>query len=165
MNQVIAVYNPCGGSKTAPLYQFDFGQELVFQGFDLPSAFEVHFANEYDGDASTQIASDGVVIIPDIYLTSGDNVYAWIFLHTGEEDGETVYHIEIPVMERAEALDEEPTPVQHSVITETIAALQSAVSAAQGYAAAASSAAASILNVGIVATDDGAGHVTLTIGG
>lgn len=165
MNQVIATYSPCGGCKTAPLYQFDYGQELVFQGFDLPSSFEVHFANEFEGEASTQIASDNVVSIPDIYLTSGANVYAWIFLHTGEDDGITIFHIEIPVIERAEPIDEEPTPVQRSVITETIAALQSAVSEAQGYAAAASSAAASILNVGIVATDDGAGHVTLTIGG
>ena len=165
MNQVTAIYKPCGGCKTAPLYQFDYGQELVFEGFDLPSAFEVHFANEFEGEATTQIASDNVVTIPDAYLTSGANIYAWIFLHTGENDGETVFHIEIPVMERAAPTDETPSPVQQSVIDETIAALQSAVSEAQGYAEAASSAAASILNVGIVASDDGAGHVTLTIGG
>lgn len=200
MNQVTATYKPCGGCKTSPLYQFDYGQELVFDGFDLPSAFEVHFANEFEGEATTQIASDNVVTIPDAYLTSGANIYAWIFLHTGENDGETVFHIEIPVMERAEPTDDAPTPVQQSAITEAIAALQTAVSDAedavldaqgyasdaedystsaygyqmaakgyardaQGYAAAASSSAAQILAVGIVASDDGAGHVTLTIGG
>lgn len=200
MNQVTATYNACGGCKTAPLWQYDYGQELVFEGFDVPSTFEVHFANEFEGEATTQIASDDVVTIPDQYLTSGANIYAWIFLHTGEDDGETVFHIEIPVMERAQPTDETPTPVQQSAITEAISALQDAVSDcedavsnasgyadnasdyaedahgyasdaqgyasdAQSYAEAASSTYTQILAVGLVASDDGNGHVTLSIGG
>lgn len=170
MNQVTAVYNPCGGSKTAPLYQFDYGQELVFDGFDLPDTFEVQFANEFQGESTTQIATDNVVTIPDMYLTSGANIYAWIFLHTGEDDGETVYYIEIPVMERAEPTENQPTPVQQDVITQAIAALQIAQQAAedaaddaQYYAEQAAESAAVFTGIDIKATDDGAGNVTLSL--
>lgn len=191
MNQVIAVYNPCGGSKTAPLYQFDYGQELVFDGFDLPDTFEVQFANEFQGESTTQIATDNVVTIPDMYLTSGANIYAWIFLHTGEDDGETVYYIEIPVMERAEPTENQPTPVQQDAITQAIAALQTAQQAAedaaddaqgfsleasdfadaagdhaanaQRYAEQAAESAAVFTSIDIKATDDGAGNVTLSL--
>lgn len=191
MNQVTAVYNPCGGSKTAPLYQFDYGQELVFDGFDLPDTFEVQFANEFQGESTTQIATDNVVTIPDMYLTSGANIYAWIFLHTGEDDGETVYYIEIPVMERAEPTENQPTPVQQDVITQAIAALQIAqqtaedaaddaqgfsldasdfadeaggyAADAQYYAEQAAESAAVFTGIDIKATDDGAGNVTLSL--
>lgn len=159
------VFDPCGGSKTAPLYQYDYGQTMTFEGFDLPSSFEVQFSNEFQGDAITQIASDGAVSIPDMMLTSGENVYAWIFLHQGEEDGETVYYIEIPVIQRAEPSDEPPTPVQQSAITEAIAALNAGVESAAGSAASANAALEEILAYGILATDDGSGNVTLTLGG
>ena len=96
-------------------------------------------------------------------LTSGANVYAWIFLHTGADDGETVYYIEIPVMERAEPSDDQPTPVEQSAITEAIAALNAGVSAAEGYAASAQAALNAILAAGISATDDGNGNVTLSL--
>lgn len=172
MNQVVAVYNPCGGSKTAPLYQYDYGQELVFEGFDLPDTFEVQFANEFQGESTTQIATDNVVTIPDMYLTSGANIYAWIFLHTGEDDGETVYYIEISVMERAAPTENQPTPVQQDVITQAIAALQEAVGVSEWAANEAAESAASaeeayqnIMMTGLAstltATDDGTGNVTL----
>ena len=184
-------FNPCGGSKTAPLYQYDYGQELVFEGFDLPSAFEVHFSNTIEGNSTTQIGSDNTVAIPDAYLTSGASVYAWIFLHSGEDDGETVYYIEIPVMERAKPTNATPTPIQQDAITEAIAALQTAVSAAgdavddaqgfsldasdyadvaggyaadaQYYADQAAQSAAVFTGLDIKATDDGAGNVTLSL--
>lgn len=165
MNQVTVYFSPCGGSKTTPLYQWDYGQELVFDGFDLSSTFEVHFANEFGGDSVTQIASDNVVTIPDMLLTSGANVYAWIFLHTGADDGETVYYIEIPVMERAEPSDDQPTPVEQSAITQAIAALNAGVSAAEESAANAEAAYQNIMMTGLAstltATDDGTGNVTL----
>lgn len=165
MNQVTAYFSPCGGSKTTPLYQWDYGQELVFDGFDLPSTFEVHFANEFGGDSVTQIASINIVAIPDILLTSGANVYAWLFLHTGADDGETVYYIEIPVMERAEPSDEQPTPVEQSIITQAIAELNLAVSGAEESAANAEAAYQNIMMTGLAstltATDDGTGNVTL----
>lgn len=156
-------FDPCGASKTAPLYQYDYGQTLEFDGFDLPSAFEVQFSNDPDGEAVTQIGADNSVLIPDAMLLTGKNVYAWLFLHQGENDGETVYYIEIPVTERAEPTHEEPTPVQQSEITQAIAVLNAGVEAAENSAQAAEAALQTLLSAGIVASDDGDGNVTISL--
>jgi hypothetical protein len=113
--------------KTQPLYQYDYGQLLQFVGIDLPQAYEVHFSNEPHGEAVTQIGNADGVTIPDALLTTGLPVYAWLFLHTGEEDGETEYAVTIPVIRRAAITDDPPTPVEQSAITQAIAALNSAV--------------------------------------
>ena len=121
---------PLGGNrniKTKPLYQYDYGQILKIIGIDLPMAYEVHFSNELHGVATTQIGNANGVVIPDIYLTTGLPVYVWLYLHTGETDGETEYTITIPVVQRASISDQEPTPVQQDVITQAIAALNTAV--------------------------------------
>ena len=111
-NIVTAVYNGTGRYKTSPLYQYDYGQKLVIGGVTLPSAYEVHFSNSVHGNATTQIGNADGVTIPDMYLLSGQTVYAWLFLHSGESDGETEFIITIPVIARAKPTDQEPTPVQ-----------------------------------------------------
>ena len=113
--------------RTSPLWQYDYGQILQIEGLELPPAYEVHFGNSENGDSTTSIGNADGVVIPDAYLQSGENVYAWLYLHTGESDGETVYHIQIPVKKRAAITDQQPTPVQQDVITQTIAALDAAV--------------------------------------
>ena len=133
MNIVKAVITK--GSKqarTSPLWQYDYGQILQIVGLDLPDAYEVHFSNSENGDSTTSIGNSDGVVIPDAYLQSGENVYAWLYLHTGEDDGETVYHIQIPVRKRAAITDQQPTPVQQDVITQTIAALDAAVESVPG---------------------------------
>lgn len=112
---------------TLPLFQFDYGQELHIEGLDLPSVLEVHFSNDQYGVSTTSIGNDGVVVIPDMYLASGKDVYAWIYLHDTENDGETEYKIRIPVYARASITNAEPTPVQQDAITQAIAALNTAV--------------------------------------
>ena len=117
------------------LYQYDYGQFLKFEGLDLPDAYEVHFSDTLreDGTAKTQIGTtteEGVssVLIPDEYLTTGKYVYAFIYLHSTEDDGETEYVVTIPVQKRP-AIDPTPvTPEEQSVITQAIAALQDAIS-------------------------------------
>lgn len=191
MNQVTATFNSCGYSSTAPLYQYDYGQKLVFDGFDLPAAFEVHFSNGLAEDTTTQIGADNAVDIPDAYLLTGKNISAWIYLHTDNDDGETTYFIEIPVTERAKPSDLEPAPVQQDAITQAIAALNNAVNEteqsvidateseeaarlyaqaagdhaadAQRYAEQAAESAAVFTGIDIKATDDGAGNVTLSL--
>lgn len=113
--------------KTAPLYQYDYGQVLQIVGVELPAAYEVHFSNEPHGTAITQIGNADGVAIPDQYLQSGANVYAWLYMHTGANDGETEITITIPVLGRAKPTDHEPTPVQQDAITQAIAALNAAV--------------------------------------
>ena len=122
-------------ARTRYAYQYDYGQLLKVEGIeDLPSAFEVHFSNDEFGTATTQIGTDGLVSIPDAYLLPGTMIFAWIFLHSGEDDGETVYRIKIPVRARAEVSDTPPTPQEQSVITETIAALNAGVARAEAAA-------------------------------
>lgn len=121
----------CG---TTPLYQYDYGQILKIHGVELPDAYEVHFSNTQNGNATVSIGNADGVEIPDIYLQSGDPIYAWIYLHTGEDDGETKYLITIPVITRAAITGETPTPVQQDAITQAIAALNNGVQRAEAAA-------------------------------
>lgn len=113
--------------KARPLWQYDYGQKMQFVGIELPETYEVHFSNTPHGEATTSIGDTSGVDIPDIYLTTGQPVYAWIFLHNGESDGATEYMVTIPVKRRAKPTDAAPTPVQHDVITVAIAKLNDAV--------------------------------------
>ena len=129
MNTTRAVF---GGSQTIAtaqtvLWQYDYGQILLITGLDLPSTYQVHFCN--DGDSTTvQALGDGNgVEIPDALLQTGRNVNAYIYLHTGDDDGETEYKINIVVRKRPQPTDIEPTPVQQDIIDRAIAVLNSAV--------------------------------------
>lgn len=98
----------------------------------MPDTFEVHFSNsEKAGDAKTAIGQNGEVTIPDEYLQTGNNVYAFVYLHSTSSDGETVYKVTIPVIDRPRISDAEPTPVQQDAITQAIAALNGAVEKAE----------------------------------
>lgn len=124
-----------GGSKvvrTRALYQWDYGQVLQFKGLALPSTYTVHFSNVgVGGTAKTMVGNADGVDIPDEYLTTGQTVYAWVYLHAGEDDGETVYAVIIPVTQRPQPTEDEPTPVQQGVIDQAIAALNAGVEAAE----------------------------------
>lgn len=110
-----------------PLYQYDYGQKLVIEETQLPMAYEVHFANSESEKSKVVIGNSEGVAIPDEYLLTGEPVYVWVFLHDGENDGETEYRGMIPVIERPEATDIPVTPVEQDLITQTIAALNAAV--------------------------------------
>ena len=125
-----------GGRRTtaAALYQYDYGQILRFSGIeDLPAAYEVHFSNDKDaGYTKTQIGNENGVTIPDEYFLNGKPIYAWLYLHAGANDGETVYQVTIPINKRSRPSDYAPTAVQQSAIDQAIAALNVAVEAAEG---------------------------------
>lgn len=125
-NKVLAVITR-DSATTRPVYQWDYGMRLVLSGVELPLAYEVHFANNGGAISTTEIGDATGCDIPDVYLTTGTDVVAWVYLHTEETDGETVKYIHIPVIKRAQPTHETPTPVQQSEITEAIAALQTAV--------------------------------------
>ena len=128
LNVITAVFDECNNAQTDTVFQYDYGQILKVEGVDLPQAYEVHFSNErYNGETTTQIGNADGVTIPDAYLTSGKMIYAFIFLHEGNDDGETEYVITIPVARRPEIGDDVPDPVEQSAITQAIAALNTAV--------------------------------------
>lgn len=127
MNAVNAIVVPNGKSTTRPLYQWDYGQRLTLLGYELPDSYEVHFSNTEDGTATIQIGDSTGVDIPDTYLTTGSDVWAWLYLHTGSADGETKATIRIPVRKRAQPTGGSPTPAQQDTITQAIALLNTAV--------------------------------------
>ena len=109
-------------------YQYNHGQYLYFADLNLSQPFEVHFSNKQRGESKTQIGSNKLVEIPDEYFWSGAlEIYAWIYLHSGADDGETIYEVKIPLIKRAKPTDEEPLPVQQSAIDKAIAELNNAV--------------------------------------
>ena len=113
---------------TEPIWQYSYGQILNISGIELPEYFEVQFSNVlFGGESKTQIGHNNQVEVLDEYLTTGKPVFAWIVLHEGADDGGTEYQIKIPIRRRSEPTDEEPTPEEQSVITQTIAALQDTV--------------------------------------
>ena len=144
-NTVTAAFGASKVVRTRALYQWDYGQILRFAGLDLPDAYTVHFSNQgVGGEAKTMVGNSDGVDIPDEYLTTGQAVYAWVFLHAGEDDGETVYAVVIPVVARPKPTEDEPTPQQQGVIDQAIAALNAGVEAAE-------EAAESVQNMGVEA--------------
>lgn len=142
LNIIEAVFDDCVVTSTEAVFQYDYGQILIFPDLELPEAYEVHFSNErYNGSTVTQIGSADGVTVPDALLQTGKPVYAFVFLHDGEDDGETEYVVTIPVAKRPEISDDTPDPVEQSAISQAIAALNQAVqetgenvSLAAGYA-------------------------------
>ena len=109
-------------------YQYNHGQFLYFADLDLPQAFEVHFSNTDRGYSKPKVGSNRLVEIPDEYYWSGAlQIYAWIYLHSDIDDGETIYEVKIPLIKRAKPTDEEPLPQQESAMERAIAELNNAV--------------------------------------
>ena len=133
LNVIKAHFGALREVTTAPVWQYNYGQKLEIDGIpNLPSTFEIHYSNSKSrGTAKRWIGYDGVVDVLDEYFRSGADIWGFIFLHEGEDDGETEYVIHIPVKERSEAEDSEPTPMQRDIVDETIAALNQAVEYAE----------------------------------
>lgn len=135
LNIIKAHFGSLREVTTAPVWQYNYGQKLKIDGIpNLPSTFEIHYSNSKSrGTAKRWIGYDGVVDVLDEYFRSGADIWGFILLHEGEDDGETEYVIHIPVKERSEAEDSEPTPVQRDIVDEAIAALNQAVEQCEAY--------------------------------
>ena len=143
MSNVITATFKYGNNEatTKPLTQIDYGQILKFDGIDLPASYEVHFANDKINDVALAMIGDSEgVKIPNALLQTGKYVFAWVYLHTGEDDGETVYTVTIPVTPRSTVDYDLPTEEEQSIITQAIAALQKATKATEDAQAAAETA-------------------------
>ena len=111
----------------AARHKYDYGQALSITGITLPDVFEAHFASVDGTQTVTMLGHDGVVEIPDELFLTAKAIVCYIYLHDETTDGRTVYTIKIPVKERPEPSDVEPTPVQQDIITQAIAVLNDAV--------------------------------------
>lgn len=153
-----------GGSRnvtTAPLWQYDTGQVAKFYGVDLPANYEVHFSNSsVGGTAVTRFGDKNGVEIPDSVLTSGEPVYAWLYLHEGVYDGETEYSAVIPVKSRPARDGSDPTPEEADAIAKALEALSEATDETYG-AAALATAAASAASAAAESASDAAGNASV----
>lgn len=126
-----------GELATKPIFQWDYGQTLKFDGFGdfLPDVgFEVHFANPADSTSVTSIGTADGVQIPDALLQTGLSVIVWVYLHDTATDGETEYRFTIPVARRTMPDNGEITPEQADIIDQAMAVLQSGITRAEAAA-------------------------------
>ena len=86
--------------RTAKAFQYDYGIVLTITGIQLPEEYDVHFSNTGDASATVVAGDANGVAIPDAYFKNGEDIHAWVYLHTDDNDGETVYHIHIPIVKR-----------------------------------------------------------------
>ena len=121
---VCATWSRTKQSVTRALHQYDYGMKLTFSGFDLEpdDEVEVHFANKGSEDSIVQFGNGSGVLIPDECLKPGTDIDAYVYCHERRCDGETVYHIMIPVIKRARvhrcgiARSYDGTPLQYSCL-------------------------------------------------
>ena len=104
------------------LWAGDYGQILVIHGPTLPNYYEVHFASTKSDTPQVQVGTPNGVLIPNKFLQKPGYIYAWTFLHTGNNDGETKYQIKFPVEEKGIPVDQE-TPAEKTSVQEAIEAL------------------------------------------
>lgn len=131
-NIVTAVFGGSKTTRTRRLWKIDKGMLLQFVGLNLPTAYQVHFANTpSSGLAKVVTATSDTVEIPYEYLQTGADVYAWIYLTPENGVGYTEYMVTIPVYARPDTTDEEPTPAQQSALDTAISALNSGVESVQ----------------------------------
>lgn len=109
-------------------YKFDEKQILVIDGLELPEYYEVDFCNVGDEQTITMIGNSEGVQIPDDYLRTGLPIKAYIVIF-GQTEGavETRYEITIPVNERPERSDMNPTPAEQQQIDSIISAINDAL--------------------------------------
>ena len=124
-----AVFDGDRYAVTAKRTRTDYGQVLEFVDVVLPDTFECIFSNSAasSGVGKKQIGSAQRVLIPDEYLATGQAIYAWVLVHDGDDDGRHMYNVKIPVVGMPDTSPEEPTPMEQSVISQAITALNSAV--------------------------------------
>lgn len=144
----------------APLYQWDYGQELEIEAAGLPSLIEVHFAcngmNEAVVHTCSCVGNIATVAIPDRCLEQPNEITAWVYEIDGTA-GRTIYSIYIPIIARTRPARSESIPqsVQDTYtqliteVNELLDALQSG-SVRVGYA----NTAASALNAAKAANAD-----------
>lgn len=118
-----AVFGALRSTVTKPLYKIDSGVILQIAGItDLPEYFYADFANSEKGTATRMLGHDGDVTIPDALLQTGLPIFCWIYAEN-ETTGRTVYSVKIPVKQRSNVEDAQPTPEQADIITQAINAL------------------------------------------
>lgn len=128
-----ATFLPGGNTSvtTQSLHQWDYGQQLEIESFDLPALVEVHFACQGMTEAIVETCSVadgvGVVTIPTPCLEQTSTITAWVYEINGT-CGTTTKTITIPVIARVRPgrTDEVPQDISDSY-TELMTAINDAI--------------------------------------
>lgn len=131
MSQIITVTFAEGQREAIaaePLEQWAYGQTLQFAGLALPQAYRVDFSNfEYCGASIPRVGGPDGVAVPVEVLTSGRNVYAFIWVQD-ETSGARYRRATVRVVPGPEP-DTDESPEEKSAVTEAINALNAAAAA------------------------------------
>lgn len=119
--------------KTKRVWQWNYGQILLFEDLDLPESYTVHFCCTGDIGTKQMVGDANGVEIPNEFLEDGRDIDAYVFLHVDEDDGETEYHAHIPIIQRPVPTTLEPRETQQSIIDQLIIALNNAVVTVRGF--------------------------------
>lgn len=113
------------------LHQWDYGRKLEITHPDLPAMLEVHFAAAGSREAFVRPVAgvNGVaeVSVPDALLEQSKPILAWVYV-VGEDSGETLLTVTLPVQERARPAIPAPMPEEMGdKYTEALAAVNTQV--------------------------------------
>ena len=115
-------------SVAEPITRVDHGLRLRIKGVVLPATYEVDFSlSEKSGESVTVIGDAQGAEIPVDHIKTGKNIFAYLYW-TGEDYGRRVKKIMIPNDAGPDRTDIAPEPAEQSVIDQTIAKLNEAVS-------------------------------------
>lgn len=107
-------------------YQYDVKQVIQIIGLKLPEHYIVDFCNEGDTHTISMPNVDNEIEVPDELLINGKTIKAYIVL-TKDDSTQTRYEITIPVNNRPERSDIQPTPSQQLVIDELVEAMNNTI--------------------------------------
>lgn len=111
-----------------PITRVDYGLNLKIKGVELPATYQVDFSISEEGGESVTVIGDAQgAEIPEYMIKTGKDIYAFLFW-VGDGYGRRVKKIHIPNDAGPERTNETPEPAEQSVIDQTIAALNEAVS-------------------------------------
>lgn len=146
-NIVIANFINTRSIVTEEIWQWNYGQILRIQGLNLPRAVEVHFSMGSSSKTRIGTTTDDVtdVVIPDSLIEQAGRLKAYVYLHVGDDDGETEYEITVPVKARAEP-EEYDAEEEYTALREAITLLQNDLETTAADRAAAEQAADNAIN-------------------
>ena len=152
------IYAVIGEERHIVLDPINFKQILVISGETVPDYYEADVCNAGDTATLTMVgtAADGVEI-PDKFLLDGRNVLVYVVIPGSGGDVQTRYDITIPVDERAEREDIDPSEAEQQQIDSLIAALNSGVGRAETAAGEAEAASQAVQDMGVEAETLAAG--------
>ena len=130
-NIITACFGGTQYANTRPAWLIDHGMVLQIKDIELPETYFVDFANSKAEQATRVLGNADGVVIPDQYfLSNAPQIFAWVYLTTGES-GFTTLQIAIPLAQRPDVSTEPPTPQETDLIEQAIAALNNGVERAE----------------------------------